>query len=105
MTGTRGRLAWWLWGLFFLNLLARGDGYFVFPRSLDPDIVRGVALAQALVLCAIVAWLVRYVFEAPDAAEPPFGPVGTRALILGSMTVVVILHLLQARRFADAGYA
>ena len=103
-TWTRGRLAWWLWALFFLNLVARGDGYFFLPQTVDPDIVRGIALTQAVFLCATGAWLVHYLFEVPVAAEPPFGRAGTRALILGSMTVVVILHLLQARRFADAGY-
>ena len=103
-TRISGRLAWWLWALFFLNLLARGDGYFVFPQTLDPDVVRGIALAHALVLCATGAWLVQYLFAAPGAAESPFGQARTHVLILGSMALVVILHLLQARRFADAGY-
>src|SRR5262249_41378351 len=102
-TRTTERLAWWLWGLFFLNLLARGDGS-SFLRTVDPEILRGIVLIQALILCATGAWLVWYLFGATTSDVSEFGHVRTRTLILASVALIVILHLLQARRFADAGY-
>jgi hypothetical protein len=101
----RRRLAWWIWALFFVNLLARGDGSFMVPRTVDPDLLRAIALGQTLILIATGAWLVRQVLSGEGADPPGIGKTGILAMVLTSMALVVILDLAQARRFAHAGYA
>ena len=78
----------WVWGLFFLNLLARGDGYFVLPRTVDPDVVRAIALIQTVVLLAAGGWLAVRVFAGADAESPDLGTVHVLAMVLASIAVV-----------------
>jgi hypothetical protein len=98
-------LAGWVWALFFLNLLARGDGYFFLPRTVDPDLLRAIALGQTIILMGTGAWLVGHILAGRGADPPAFGKAGILAMVVGSMALVVALDLAQARRFADAGYA
>ena len=98
-------LAWWLWALFFLNLFVRGDGYFVLPRTIDPEILRAIALGQTIILLVTGACLVGYVLVGAGADPPDIGNAGVLAMVLGSVALVVALDLAQARRFADVGYA
>ena len=105
MTHRLRGLACWIWALFFLNLLARGDGYFVLPRTVDPEILRAIALGQTILLVATGAWLVGHILAGEGADPPDIGNAGILAMVFASVALVVALDLAQAHRFADAGYA
>jgi hypothetical protein len=92
--------------LFFVNLQIRGDGYFLLPRTIDPDLLRSVVLLHTLVLCLTGGWLVAYVARDHRSRSEAVGhstsmPV---VVVLVGVLVIPVLHVVQARRFAEAGY-
>jgi hypothetical protein len=91
---------------FLLNLLVRGDGYYPFSKSVEPHLFSFFVLLQTLVLIvcsvSIASSLIR--------PESPVGLVAmsdrTQLAVAGSSIVLIgVLQLLNARRFAEFGYA
>jgi hypothetical protein len=91
--------------VFFLNLLARGDGYFPFPKSVDPNLFGSVVLFQTLVLIVASVWMAVLVVR--SAGLGPVVAMGERAqVVLAACSVALIaaLQVLNGWRFAEFGY-
>jgi hypothetical protein len=86
-------------------LFLRGDGYFPFPKSVDPALFGAVVLLQTLVLIAAAVWMA-VVMVTPGY---PLGRTGVSdraqlALAAASLILIAALQVLNARRFAEFGY-
>jgi len=91
---------------FFANLLLRGDGHFPFAKTVNPALFDAVVLAQTAVLLGCVAVLVARVLGPPGGVErSAAGDCWLLAGALASVALIVILHMLNARRFAEFSYA
>jgi hypothetical protein len=91
---------------FFLNLLVRGDGYYPFSKSVEPHLFGFVVLLQTLVLIVCSVSMASSLIR----PESPVGRVGmsdrTQLVLAGSSIALIgVLQLLNARRFAEFGYA
>ena len=113
MKGSRGPLRsirrWVPNGLliiFFLNLLLRGDGYFPFSKSVEPHLFSFVVLVQTLALIVSSVWMALVVIR-PGSLVGRIGMSDRTQFLLVAVGVVLIaaLHVLNARRFAEFGYA
>ena len=92
--------------IFFLNLLLRGDGHFPFSKSVEPHLFGFVVFLQTTVLIAVSLWMV-VVIVRPGSL---LGRTGMSdrlqlALAAASLALIAALQVLNARRFAEFGYA
>jgi hypothetical protein len=95
-----------LLAVFFLNLLVRGDGYYPFSQSVDPHLFSFVVLLQTLILIVCSVWTASLLI----GTGSPVGWIGmsdrTQLVLVGSSVALIgVLQLLNARRFAEFGYA
>jgi hypothetical protein len=105
----RVRLRWApsaLLAVFFLNLLVRGDGYYPFSKSVEPHLFNFVVLLQTLILIVCSVWTASLLIGTGSLV----GRLGlsdrTQLVLVGSSVALIgVLQLLNARRFAEFGYA
>jgi hypothetical protein len=95
-----------LLAVFFFNLLVRGDGYFPFSRSVEPHLFSFVVLLQTLILIVCTMWTASVLI----GTGTPVGRFGMSdrtqfVLAVSSIALIGVLQLLNARRFAELGYA
>ena len=95
-----------LLAVFFANLLLRGDGHFPFSKTVNPTLFDAVVLGQTAVLLVCAALLIARILGRPDRVERVAA--SDRWQLAGafaSVALIVVLHVLNARRFAEFGYA
>ncbi len=94
-----------LLAVFFANLLLRGDGHFPFAKTVDPTLFDAVVLAQTAVLLACAALLIARILGRPDAVERVAASDRWQfAGAVASVALILVLHVLNAQRFAESGY-
>jgi hypothetical protein len=92
--------------IFFLDVFLRGDGYFPFSKTVEPHLFTFIVLLQTFVLIAVSVWMA-VVIVRPGSL---LGQVGMNdrvqlALAVVSLVLIAALQVLNARRFAEFGYA
>lgn len=91
--------------VFFLDLLVRGDGYFPFPKSVNPALFGSVVLLQTLVLVACSVWIGFLVIRSAHLSGPAVMSDRVQLALAGCSVVLIgALQVLNARRFAEFGY-
>jgi hypothetical protein len=95
-----------LLGVFLLDLLIRGDGYFPFAKSVDPRFFGMVVLLQTIVLIVCSVWMAAVIIRpAPLGRGHALSDRLQIVLVASSVILIGALQVLNARRFAAFGYA
>lgn len=93
-------------GLFFFNLLLRGDGYFPFSKDMNSHFFRAIVLFQTVLLIILSIIILRSIFSSEYRILSEDYPPAFFLYFIGiNLILIFFLNILQTKKFAELGYS
>lgn len=95
----------WAWIVFFLILLVRGDGYFPLPKTINPSLFRSIVFFQTILLVGCFILILVCLFKTENQINFKISDKKMISVISISYVLILILDLIQEKRFQQFGYS